>query len=300
MEAATLGPGSATVELLMRGISSLANLLPERSARALGRGIGRFAFHVIRFRRPLVERNLELAFDLPHGHPQIRALARDNFVHYGHLLIELLRLRRVVHGELDQVVRFEGLENLEWAYDQGRGVLGLTAHLGNYDLMACAVARRGYPLTIVSKPLRNKGVERAWMTEREASGLQVCLSRYSMREILRALRANRLVGFVLDQHARVDGVWVDFFGRPASTLRSLAALAARTEAPVVPFFARRCSDGLHEIEVRPALDLETVGDKDANILHNTQLYTRMIEDAVRETPSQWTWIHRRWKTPPAG
>ncbi len=175
----------------------------------------------------------------------------------------------------------------------------LTAHLGNFDLQAMAVARRGYQVLIVSKPLRNKALERLWMDERASSGLRISLHRNALREILRALAHGDIVGFVLDQHARTDAVWVPFFGRPAATLRSLAVIAQRTGAPVVPMFTWRLPDGTHVVEAQPAVETETAGDSDASALHNTARYSAVVEAAVRARPEQWTWIHRRWKQPPA-
>jgi KDO2-lipid IV(A) lauroyltransferase len=125
------------------------------------------------------------------------------------------------------------------------------------------------------------------------------LHRNALREILRALTHGNIVGFVLDQHARTDAVWVPFFGRPAATLRSLAVIAQRTGAPVVPMFTWRLSDGTHVVEAQPAVETETAGDSDASALHNTARYSAVVEAAVRAHPEQWTWIHRRWKQPPA-
>lgn len=243
----------------------------------------------------MVEDNLVQALHLEPGSAELRRLAKDNFCHYGILLFELLRLQKLAGRDFERTITFFGLEHFDAARAEGKGVLALTAHLGNYDLMAMAVARSGYPVTIISKPLKNKALERVWMEQRSASGLNICLSRNSMRDIIRALRRNDIVGFILDQHARLDAVWVDFFGRPAATLRSMAVLAQRTGARVVPAFTWRQADNSHVIEVQPGLDFESVGDPEADIRHNTERYTALIEAAVRRHPEQWTWIHRRWK-----
>jgi len=288
----------ALAAALLNGAMAAARALPDGAAHAFGRWLGLTWFHVIRFRRRLVVDNLEKAYGGTLGRNDIRRLARDNFVHYGLLLVELLRLRRLVGENLDHTVEFRGLETLDRALARGQGAIALTAHLGNYDLQAMAVARRGYAVTIVSKPLRNKAVERVWMAERSSSGLRISLHRNSLREIVRALRANGVIGFVLDQHASADAVWVEFFGRPAATLRSLAVIAGRTGAAVVPVFAWRLPDGRHVIEAREEIPFETVGDSDADVLHNTRRYSDVVERAVRAHPDQWTWIHRRWKQPP--
>lgn len=265
------------------------------TAEKVGSTLGLLWYHVFRFRRSLVEESLALAFDRPRDDPWVRATARKNFIHYGLLVIEFLRLRIIDVANVESHVEFRGLEHVDAALRKGNGVLALTAHLGNHDLLACALALRGYSLTIVSKSLKDKKVEEVWMNERSASGLNILLHRNSIREILRALRGNGLVGFVIDQHARKDNVWVTFFGRPASTLSSLAVLAARTGAPVVPIFGRRIEGGRHLLEAHPEIPLETSSDSEEAIRRNTQRFSDAVEAAIREVPEQWTWVHRRWK-----
>jgi KDO2-lipid IV(A) lauroyltransferase len=267
---------------------------PGLALRA-GTALGLFWFHILRFRRREVEAALERALGLPE--PQRRDLARANFVHYGRLVLEFLRLPNVVRDGTTGLVTFHGREHLDQALAGGKGVLLLGGHIGNYDLLAVAVALQGYPLTIVSKSLRNKAVEKVWMSQRAASGLHIALHRNTLREIVKALRHNGAVGFVIDQHARTDAVVVDFFDRPAATLRSLATIAERTGAPVVPIVAIRQEDGSHEVTIGPPVPLEVVGDADANARHNTQRFTAILEAEIRRHPDQWTWMHRRWKVP---
>lgn len=282
-------------EHLLRALSAVACRLSPRLAHKVGTALGLFWFHIVRFRRAEVEAALDRALRLPT--PQRRNLARANFVHYGRLVLEFLRLPVVVRNGTEGLVTFNGREHLDQALAEGRGVLLLGGHIGNYDLLAVAVALQGYPLTIVSKSLRNKAVERVWMSQREASGLHIALHRNTLREILKALRANGAVGFVIDQHARADAVVVEFFGQPAATLRSLATIAERTGAPVLPVVAIREDDGRHAVTIGAPIPLEVVGDADANAHHNTQRFTRVLEDVIRRHPDQWTWMHRRWKVP---
>lgn len=285
---------------LLRLLRMLAVRLRPRLATRIGIGLGLFGYHVIRYRRSLIEGQLSRALGLPLSDPDLKRLARANFVHYGLLVVEFFRIRLLTTSPLESTVRLEGENHLRAALAEGKGVLILSAHLGAYDLSVVALALRGFPLMIVSKPSKAKGIERFWMEERSVPGLQISLSHDSVRGILRALREGMAVVFVLDQHASAEQVWVDFFGRPASTLPAPAVLTRRTGAPVVPVFTHRAPDGTHVIEIHPALVFEERGDRDWTTVHNTQRYTAVIEAAIRKRPEQWTWIHRRWKEPRLG
>ncbi len=280
---------------VIRILQAVVLTLPRRVANACGASLGLFWFHVLRYRRALVEENLARSFGTERRDPEIKRLARQNFRHYGLLLVETLRLPKIIGGDLAGEVRFEGLEHLEEARGQGRGVIILTAHLGNYDLPAVALSCSGFPVSFISKEVKIKQIEKFWMSQRSAAGLHIFTKRDSIRELFKALRRNELLGIILDQHARTGGVQVDFFGRKASTLRMLAVLAQRSQAPVVPIFDRRLDDSTHVVEILPPVPFEDLGSRDESLLHNTQRYTAIIEEAVRRNPTQWIWIHRRWK-----
>ena len=281
--------------VMIRMLQAVVLKLPSRAAHAFGKGLGLLGFHVVRFRRRHVEMNIATAFGLDRRDPRVRSIARANFIHYGLLVVEILRLPRIIAGDLDGEVTFRGLEHLDAARAAGRGVLVLTAHLGNYDQLAVAVARTGYPVSLISKKLRSAQVERFWMKQRAAAGLRIFTRHDSPRGILRALKENQLLGVILDQHAHRPNVIVEFFGRPAATMISLASLARSTGAAVVPVFTHRRDDGTHVVEALPPVPFEQRASREETLHVNTQRYTRLIEDAIRKHPEQWTWIHRRWK-----
>jgi KDO2-lipid IV(A) lauroyltransferase len=226
---------------------------------------------------------------------EIRRLTRLNYEHYGQLAVEILRLKRVAEGDLS-AIEVEGREHLDAALAKGRGVLVLTAHLGNYDQLAVAVQALGYQVGIISKKPKSAAVERFWMDERRSAGLKIFTRDDSPIGMIRVLKANEILGVILDQHAHVASVTVDFFGRPAQTMKSLAVLAGRSGAPVVPMFSERLPDGRHVIRALPEVELAAEGTSDEAVLANTQRFTIIIEGAVRARPEQWTWIHRRWKS----
>ncbi len=228
-----------------------------------------------------------------------RRIVRDMFRHLGMNAAESLwltadRLKEFVRGR----VRIEGLEHAQRVRDQGTGGLILTAHLGNFDLLCCAAPTIGFPLAIVAKRMRNEAVD-AWIRIRWRSfGVEVLPPRNSIRDCIRSVRAGRFLGFMLDQNmTRDEGVFVEFFGRPACTTTGLAVLAAYTGAPVIPSFVNREPDGRHCFRVLPPLDPPAGREPDA-LKAATQVYTRVIEEQVRAHPEQWIWLHRRWRTRP--
>ncbi|MCX7817834.1 MAG: lysophospholipid acyltransferase family protein [Kiritimatiellae bacterium] len=228
-----------------------------------------------------------------------RRIVRDMFRHLGMSAAESLWLSpdRIV-GFVRDRIRIEGLEHAARAREAGNGGLILTAHLGNFDLLCCAAPAIGFPLTIVAKRMRNAAVDE-WVRRRwGAFGVEVLPPRESMRDCIRATRAGRFLGFMLDQNmTRDEGVFVEFFGRPACTTVGLAVLAAYTGAPVLPVFIVREAGGRHCVRVLPALDPPRGRDRES-LRAATQAYTRVIEEEIRKRPEQWIWLHRRWRTQP--
>lgn len=212
--------------------------------------------------------------------------------------VEVLRWAGGRRAEMDARVRMEGEGILRSEMAAGRGVLVLTAHTGNWDLMALWAAGR-FPLTIISKDLRQPGANRFWMEARRRSGLGIVPAHQSYRACLGVLRRGGVLGFILDQNMiRAEGIFVDFFGKPACTTPGLAFMAAHAQVPVVPAFMLRDPDGRHRIEVLPAIP-PPPDREPATIRAATQRYTAIIEDVIRRHPEQWIWMHRRWRTRPA-
>ena len=208
-------------------------------------------------------------------------------------------LRRPVE-QITAQIRIEGLDHLRGVLERHGRALILTAHLGNWELLTLAPALTGYPLTVVVRALDSPALG-AWADRlRRTAGVEVIDKREALRPVLGALRRGRLVGVLLDQNAsRREGVFVPFFGRPASTSRAMAVLALRTRTPVIPAFTRRLAPGSHQITIQPPLPLPAAADEDA-VKDLTAACTAAIEAAVRATPGQWLWAHDRWRTRPPG
>jgi len=268
--------------------------------RALGWGerMGEAWWRVARRRRREAEQAVARSIaDL--DREAARRVVREMFRHLGTNAAESLWLTPERLGDfIRERVRIEGLEHVERARAQGAGGLILTAHLGNFDVLCCAAPALGFPLATVSKRMRDPTVD-GWIRERwRAYGVEVLPPHNSIRDCIRAIRAGWFLGFMLDQNmTRDEGVFVEFFGRPACTTPGLAVLAAYTGSPVIPVFVRREPDGRHLIQVLPPRD-PPAGRQAEALRAATQEYTRVIEEQVRKCPEQWIWLHRRWRTRP--
>jgi len=282
-------------------VNGLARRLARLSRPALlcwGARLGWCYGHIVRHRR--AEARAALHRSLPELSATEVSAALDGM--YRNLALNILEILRMYGGateELDALMTIEGEDVVRTALQRGRGAMILTAHLGNFDMLAMFAAHRHYPLTIISKQLKNAAVNQIWSSLRERFGVNILFSHNAARGCLKALRANSLVGFLLDQNRPVgQGVFVQFFGRPASTTPGLAILASQAQAPVIPVFLSRRPDGTHHLQILPLV--EPPPDREpATILRYTQIYSTITEQAIRRHPDQWTWIHRRWKNQPA-
>lgn len=278
----------------------LSACLPAGLAVALGRTLGWCICHVIRFRRRVVETHLALAF--PELTPAARRTLMCKFYrHLGLLVVELLRLPSMRPEDLLATCDLRSMEQLHAVLARGKGVLLLGGHFGNWEMGLAAAARHGYKVQAVVKEIKGALGQHAVSTMRGAHGIQLIPRRKSIHQILKGLKQNAAIVFVLDQNMTADeGVFVDFFGRPACTMSGLATLAVRNGTPVVPAFFYRDDDlRHHHALILPEIVWESVSDKpEENIRHNTQRYTAALEQFIREHPEQWIWMHKRWRTQP--
>ena len=281
--------------LLIRMVLFLFRILPESTAMGLGKYIGLFWFHVIRYRRALVMANLRLAFSNEKTEEEITHIARKNFIHYGLYVAEFLRLPNLSEEAIEQKIRILDLSAIETALAKGKGLLIICGHYGNFDLMAIAQSMAGLDGYIITKKIRNKTVNAFWQGIREAKGVKFLPKKNAMFTILRLLKKNNIVVMIFDQHmGKSKGVRVNFFNRPASTMKAVAMIALKTGTPVVPIFNWR-EGNLHYLTSGPEISLVQGRSKEETILRSTQRFNDVLEAFIRKHPEQWTWIHRRWK-----
>jgi KDO2-lipid IV(A) lauroyltransferase len=244
-------------------------------------------------------RNLELAF------PEISEQEREHilqgcFANLGRLLGEFSHFPRATPESLRGIVECEGLENLEAARANGRGVILFTGHLGAWELSSFALSAFGYPLSFLVRRIDNPRIETLIDKTRTRFGNRSIDKRGASRPMLRTLYAGGTVGILVDLNTQPhEGVFVDFFGIPASTTVGLATLALRTGAAVLPVFVPWDSERQRFVlRIDPPLQFEATGEKAEDVRRLTALFTSVLEAYVRRFPDQWLWIHKRWNTRP--
>ena len=279
-------------------LGAVFRALPRRAGMSLGRGIGGLAYFLATRRRRLALENLSMALGASLSEREIKNTALASFQFLGMNIADFFYLPGLTREGIGHLTTLEGEENLIDALNMGKGGLILSSHLGSWDMLSAGLVLRGYPAALITKVSRSEALNRIWMGYRQKMGLKLFMGRGTMKESLKHLKSGGIVAFVLDQNARRrEGVFVPFFGREACTITSLALLARRTGAPVIPLYIYRDGD-VHRIVVEKAFLHENLDDAEADLLERTRIYTQWTEKVVRLHPQQWTWLHDRWKTRP--
>jgi KDO2-lipid IV(A) lauroyltransferase len=273
--------------------------LPRNIARALGARIGSIAHDSLSRLRRTGLRNLALAFPaLPESERAL--ILRLEYRNLGWLLAEFCQMSTYTLPFANTFIRYEGLDHYLAARDRGKGVLVLTGHLGAWELSSFYHSLAGFPMGMVIRRLDNPLVDALVNRIRCQHGNRILHKDDFARGLIAAMRSNETVGILMDTNMTPpQGVFVPFFGTLACTASGLARVALKTGAAVLPgFLLWEESEQQYVLHFYPELALANTGDPEADTLDNTARFTAVLEDAIRHYPSQWLWMHRRWKTRP--
>jgi KDO2-lipid IV(A) lauroyltransferase len=251
-------------------------------------------------------RHVAVALDnLRHAFPnwddaRLFRTARGVYRHFGKVLLDILWMQNRSQGSILSLVEVRGAEHVHAAMGLGRGAVLATCHMGNWELHGVAHGWIFGPIGVVARPLDNPALDARLCAVRTQGGNSVFYKNKALAQTLRFLREGRAVAILVDQNVQEkDGIYVDFFDRKAATTTVAAALAVKTGCAILPCYTRLSEQGRYQLHYEAALDWKPTGDRAGDIAHLTQMLTSRIEAWVRETPEQWLWIHRRWKTRPA-
>jgi KDO2-lipid IV(A) lauroyltransferase len=285
------------VWLLVKSLGMLARPI----ARRTGEAVGWLAFFGMGRLRRVGMRNLSIAF------PELtensrRRLLRQMYRNLGWQLAEFCQMPRYSLQRANRFTRYEGLEHYLTARAQGKGVLVLTGHIGAWELSSFYHSLAGYPMSMVIRRLDNPLVDRFVNRIRCMHGNRVLHKDDFARGLIAAMRAGQTVGVLMDTNMTPpQGVFVEFFGEAACTASGVARVALKTGAAVLPgFMVWSESEKRYVLHFLPPLTLVQTGDDEGDAIANTQLFTTALEQIIRRYPGQWLWVHRRWKTRPAG
>lgn len=286
-----------------RALIALATAIPLPVGIRIGRAIGRAAFAVLRRDRAKVLRHLKIAF--PDSSPEWRvATGRASFENLGRGFFELFHFEEIFAGKVAPVpyCRIEGREHFDAALAGGRGALMMTAHVGNWELMAAYLAHVGFPMNEIVRSLYDPRIDDMLNDHRRKYGYMPIArgGGDAMKEIADVVARNGLIGILMDQDTRVRGVFAPFLGPLAHTPTGPAFLAYSLDIPVVTLFNHREPDGGIVIEIGPPIDLPRSGDTNADVAEATRIFNDRISDHIRRFPAQWVWMHERWKKRPPG
>ncbi len=230
---------------------------------------------------------------------EIIKIAKGVYRHFAIVVAEFFDLPYMTKDNIHKWVDVEGVENFQAGIAKGKGMLSIVAHFGNWELMTIAGPMYLKPMYIVYRPLDNHVIDNIVEYVRTMQGNDMIPKGGSGKRIMELLRENNLIGILSDQNvAHYEGVFVDFFGRTACTGVGLAVMAMRSGAPVLPAFMARQKSGKYKFIIKPTIEAVCTDNYENDLVVNTQRFTKIIEEVIREYPDQYFWFHQRWKTKP--
>ncbi len=284
------------------------NILPVGLSLKIGRFLGIVFYKLDKKHRKHTLNNLKIAFPDKTG-KELNDISIEFYKNLGMVFVEIFRLGKYNADNIDDFVEsnFDSVKNIY----KKQGILLLTAHFGNWELLAKTFGLKGYPGNVLARPLDNPFIEKIlYKLRRIGSGNKVIYNRENaIKSIMSALNGNEIVGFLPDENAsKRIGVFVDFFGIKACTMPGMANIAAKTKLPVVPAFIVRLNErngnmgggnyAKHRLIIEPPLDIKYTGDRKTDTMNILRMFNEKIEDIIKLYPEQWFWIHNRWKTRP--
>lgn len=273
-------------------------VLPRRTAVKVGELLGLFLCSVWSGRRRIALDNIGRALPFLNGNRTAEGLARGTFRNLGRSVVEIVRIYYGREGGIIDAVEIRGREHYHAARQKGRGVLFITGHCGNWELLALAFGRSMGAFAAVARAQNNPYLNRIVERARASFGNAVLYKRGALKGILSRLSKGETVGILIDQAVvKEEGVVVDFLGRGAWTMKTPALIARKTGAAVLPAFIHREGGG-HVITIFPEVALSRQEETEKAVREDTETFSRYIEDYVRQHPDEWLWIHRRWKRAP--
>ncbi|MEW6617867.1 MAG: lysophospholipid acyltransferase family protein [bacterium] len=279
-------------------LSDLITSLPWRINYWLANRLGEIGYILDAKRRKLAIDNLTHAFKDQYDKKQIKRLAINAFRNMSKSLIEFILFPRLNKDNVNNFVRIKGLENLERAKKKGKGVIIYSGHIGNWELMTEALILKGYNLNLMIRRQKNVFVEKLIQQKRTKFKTKTIFHTVAPKEIFQILKNNEIITIIGDQDGGKGGVFVDFFGRPASTPPGPVVFAMRTGAELIPIFDIRIKNNQHQIIIEPPCQLTTTPNIKTAIVENTQRLTKRLESYIHQYPDQWLWFHNRWATKP--
>ena len=272
-------------------------ILPRSLCYIVVTGIGLFVYRVLTKEQNKTIQNLTIAFGCEKDRAEIKRIASRVFVNLSKTAVDVLQFPKLRQRVVDLVLCDNLAEKMSPIYQRGKGFIGLTGHIGNWELLAAYFQNSGYPGRVVGRRIYYEPFNRVLIALRKSVGISTIYRIGALREIFKELRENHWIGMLVDQDiASLDGIFVPFFGREAWTPTAPAKIAIATGAAILPLFMIRESGSRYRLFIEDPILPN--GDSEDEVRSITELWSRVVENYVRRYPDQWVWMHNRWKTRP--
>jgi Kdo2-lipid IVA lauroyltransferase/acyltransferase len=283
--------------ILERLCGRTSRMSPKGQAR-LARFIARVLWRFQKRRRAQILELMRACLVGQYSETELLQLRKDAYLNIGYTIAEFLRMGEMEATELEQTVRLEGEEYLRAGLDAGKGVILITAHFGNWELVGARLAHLCAPqeLYVIAQPQNDTRLTQLVDQVRARHNVHVIARGSAARESLRVLRAGHVLAILIDIDMKEHGLVVDFLGRPASTTTAPAAFARRTGAMLLPIFDYRQPDGTHIGKFDAPVELQFTGDAERDLRENTQMLNNILSAHIRACPAQWMWGMNRWRS----
>jgi Kdo2-lipid IVA lauroyltransferase/acyltransferase len=283
--------------ILLLILDKIVLLLPIGVSLAIGRFLGFIAYLFLPKYTRITKENLKAAFKDEKSQQQINRIALDVFKNLGMNAAEVLSMPKI-SKQIDKKVCAVGFEKIDRALSKGKGAIILSAHFGNWELLPAYFVAKGYPSNVVARHVYFEKYDEWVALLRKSTGVNIIFRDESPRKIVEVLKSNELLGIMPDQDIdSIEGIFVNFFGRPAYTPIAPVALSMKMDCPILPCFIIR-ENAKHKIVIEDPVKLQITDNKDEDLVKNTQTWSNIIESYIRRYPEHWVWVHRRWKTRP--
>jgi KDO2-lipid IV(A) lauroyltransferase len=265
--------------LLVVGLMRLAEILPRRIGACLFGWLGVFAYRVMARSRAVALANLKLVYGPSVSDTDIRGIAQAAFANLGRFAYDTARMRKTTPQTLQRITGLIGREHLDRALARGKGVVGLSGHIGNWELLGAYLSLLGYPVTVLATSMKDPRLNKLVLGLRRSVGIKVAERSRSVVGAFRCLTRGGVLGVLIDQDTSVESVVVDFLGSPAKTAVGPVKLMN--------------DDGGYRIEVKEPVE---IGGNGSSLEDDVERCSKAVEDFIRREPSQWVWMHKRWKS----
>jgi KDO2-lipid IV(A) lauroyltransferase len=275
---------------------AIGRLLPRKFGLALFSAMGTLCYYLLSRNRKCAVNNLKLVFGEKWCDDKIRRTARNVFSSIGKNLFDAVHLNTMRVKKFDTTVSHDPLDSMEAAKAAGKGAILVTAHLGCFEMLLHFFVRKDFGGVVVGRAFKNPAVDGIIRKMRSGPGIVYVDRSENPRNIVRMLREGRMMGVLVDQDTKVEGVFADFLGRPAFTPSSAIKFAMKFNIPIIVSVTARLKDDKHHVFISPIIDRIDTGDFEADLVSTIQQVNDFISGYIRKYPDQWVWMHERWKT----